>query len=321
MLNEIKIRYFLELAKTLSFTRAANNLFITQQTLSKQISNMEEDLGFLLFERTTKNVRLTKSGKDLYHFFRESTAELDRLVHFGRSSQLNLGVGFLAGMSIVAIREKILVPAGNNLTPYSTFLHALNSLDEMWEALSTDQIDIGFFPEGVLGTVSRHFSPQPEVAEVYRGNMYFYVAKQVAEAKHNSDRLEDYRDQCFFMPPAGIPGFSTIQAILKDCNLEDAVLGRPPAQNSALEATANGCGISFADEFSVLGKNTDIMGVPLPYQSSLYCVYDPDKLNKATKALVDHMIENFRLQRDGDAAAKKPEPQQIYNDMAIKPQD
>lgn len=308
MLNEIKIRYFLELAKTLSFTRAANNLFITQQTLSKQISNMEEDLGFPLFERTTKNVKLTKSGMDLYHFFREATAEYDRLVHFGRSSKLNLGVGFLAGMSIVAIKESVLVPAGNNLTPYSTFLHALNSLDEMWNALSTDQIDIGFFPEGVLGTVSQQFSPRPEVVEVYRGNMYFYVSRQVAEAKHNSGRLQDYSDQCFFMPPAGVPGFTRIQEILKDCNLDKVVVGHPPTQNSALEATANGCGISFADEFSVLGRNTDIMGVPLPHKSSLYCVYYPDKINQSTQALVDHMIENFKRQQEAFIATQESNP-------------
>lgn len=270
MLNEIKVRYFLELAKTLSFTKAANNLFITQQTLSKQISNMEEDLGFQLFERTTKSVRLTKSGKDLYHFFADATAEFDRLVHFGRVSHLNLGVGFLVGMSIVAIKEKVLIPAGNNLTPYSTFLHALPSMEEMWDALSTEQIDIGFFPEGVLGTVSEKDHPKPEIVEIYRGKMYFFVSKLVAEAKHNSNQLEDYRDQCFYVPPAGVPGFFTIQKILTDCGLEDVVLGHPPTQNSALEATANGCGISFADEFSVLGKNTDIVSFPLPYESSLY---------------------------------------------------
>lgn len=294
MLNEIKIRYFLELAKTLSFTRAANNLFITQQTLSKQISNMEDDLGFPLFERTTKSVRLTKSGQDLYHFFSEGTAELERLTRFGRFSHLNLGVGFLSGMSIVSLRDRVLVPAGNNLTPYNTFLHALNSLDQMWEALSTDQIGLGFFPEGVLGTVSPNFSPHPRIAKVYQGQMYFYVAKSIAEAMDFSPNLEDYRSQCFFMPPPGIPGFATIQEILKAYHLEDVVIGRPPAQNSALEATANGCGISFADEFSVMGKNTDIVGFPLPYPSALYCVYYPDKISAATSALIERMEANLR---------------------------
>lgn len=197
-------------------------------------------------------------------------------------------------MSIVAIKEKVLIPAGNNLTPYSTFLHAFPSMEEMWDALSIEQIDIGFFPEGVLGTVSEAVHPRPETVEIYRGKMYFFVSKPVAEAKHYSNQLEDYRDQCFYVPLADVPGFHKIHRILKDCGLEDVVLGHPPTQNSALEATCNGCGISFADDFSALGKNTDIISFPLPYESSLYCVYYPEKLSKSTKILVENMISNFR---------------------------
>lgn len=56
---------FLEVARTQSFTRAANNLFLTQPALSLQIKALETELGELLFERQGKQVLLTPAGRML----------------------------------------------------------------------------------------------------------------------------------------------------------------------------------------------------------------------------------------------------------------
>ena len=47
-----QIRYFISVADNLSFTRAAEELFVTQPTISKQIALMEKELGIKLFDRT-----------------------------------------------------------------------------------------------------------------------------------------------------------------------------------------------------------------------------------------------------------------------------
>ena len=57
-----QIRYFLEVAKQLSFTKAAQCLFISQSTLSKQIASMESELGMQLFRRCRHSVSLTPAG-------------------------------------------------------------------------------------------------------------------------------------------------------------------------------------------------------------------------------------------------------------------
>ena len=57
-----RIEYFLVLAEELSFVRAAGRLCITPQALTKQISLLEEELGAKLFERTTRSVKLTRTG-------------------------------------------------------------------------------------------------------------------------------------------------------------------------------------------------------------------------------------------------------------------
>lgn len=56
------LRYFLTVAKEQSFTKAAKQLHITQPTLSRQLSALEEDLGVTLFIRQGKNITLTDEG-------------------------------------------------------------------------------------------------------------------------------------------------------------------------------------------------------------------------------------------------------------------
>ncbi len=63
---EIRVlRYFLEAAKTGNITRAAENLNVTQPTMSRQIKDLEDELGETLFERTNHAIRLTEAGKIL----------------------------------------------------------------------------------------------------------------------------------------------------------------------------------------------------------------------------------------------------------------
>ncbi|BAC68481.1 LysR family transcriptional regulator [Streptomyces avermitilis] len=68
------LRYFTSVAEELSFTRAAERLFISQPALSKQIRMLEKQLGAVLFERDRRTVRLTAVGKALLPHAREVLA-------------------------------------------------------------------------------------------------------------------------------------------------------------------------------------------------------------------------------------------------------
>lgn len=57
------LRYFLAVADTRSFTRAAERLHVTQPTLSHQIKQLESMVGTVLFDRSTKEVELTAAGR------------------------------------------------------------------------------------------------------------------------------------------------------------------------------------------------------------------------------------------------------------------
>ncbi|WP_101843045.1 LysR family transcriptional regulator [Halobacillus sp. Marseille-P3879] len=57
------LKYFIEVSKFKSFTRAADHLFVTQPTISKMIKNLEAELGVELFERSRKQLVLTDAGR------------------------------------------------------------------------------------------------------------------------------------------------------------------------------------------------------------------------------------------------------------------
>lgn len=65
-MNLHSLRYFIEVAKTKSFTQASKNLFISQPGISQQIRSLEKQLNFPLLHRTTREVELTEEGKYLY---------------------------------------------------------------------------------------------------------------------------------------------------------------------------------------------------------------------------------------------------------------
>lgn len=70
------LRYFIAVAEEQSVTRAAARLHVSQPPLTRQIQDLEAELGVALFERTAKTIRLTETGRV---FLREAKAALQRV--------------------------------------------------------------------------------------------------------------------------------------------------------------------------------------------------------------------------------------------------
>jgi len=66
------LRYFLAVADHLSFTRAADQLHVTQPTLSHQVKDLEEEIGSILFDRVGRRVHLTPSGEALREYAQQA---------------------------------------------------------------------------------------------------------------------------------------------------------------------------------------------------------------------------------------------------------
>ena len=102
------LRYFVEAAKEESMTHAALKLHVTQPTLSKQIKELEEELGQKLFVRGNYSIRLTPEGEILYKRARDildmvdlTTSEFASMNEFN-GGDLYLGCAESEGITLVA---------------------------------------------------------------------------------------------------------------------------------------------------------------------------------------------------------------------------
>ncbi|MET0288067.1 MAG: LysR family transcriptional regulator [Pseudoxanthomonas sp.] len=140
------LRYFLAVAETLNFTKAAEQLHIAQPPLSRQIQQLEEELGTQLIVRTSRPIRLTEAGR-LFH--QEAVQLLGRLEQMkeaarrvGHSQRRVLSIGFVAsvlygGLPAVVRRLRLQRPELEiRLTEMMS--------GEQVEALKAGRIDLGF---------------------------------------------------------------------------------------------------------------------------------------------------------------------------------
>jgi DNA-binding transcriptional LysR family regulator len=94
-----QLRAFVTVAETLNFTRAAEQLHLGQQAVSKRVGQLERELGVTLLERTTREVRLTAAGSALLATGREALAAADRAFAAARAAGRGLAGSVRVGVS------------------------------------------------------------------------------------------------------------------------------------------------------------------------------------------------------------------------------
>ena len=84
-MNTKQIDYCIELARTLNFSRAADNMFVSQPTFSYQIRILEEEIGFTIFERSGRGASLTPAGSQFVSFLTGMREDLKRAIEQGQN--------------------------------------------------------------------------------------------------------------------------------------------------------------------------------------------------------------------------------------------
>ena len=143
------LRYFLTVAKEQSFTKAAEQLHITQPTLSRQISGLEEELETVLFNRNGRNITLTDEGLLLKRRALEIIDLEDKIVDEFKENEdvvdgvITIGCGEFAAVETLA---KIIEGYKRKYPMVQIALHT-GTADNVLEMMNKGLIDIGLFLE------------------------------------------------------------------------------------------------------------------------------------------------------------------------------
>lgn len=78
-MNTLHLKYAIEVERTCSISQAAENLYMGQPSLSKAIKELEDTLGYTIFERTSRGVTPTPKGTEFFAYARNILLQLDKM--------------------------------------------------------------------------------------------------------------------------------------------------------------------------------------------------------------------------------------------------
>lgn len=151
-----KLKYFLKAAQTLNFSKAAKEMYITPQSFGRQITLLEQEMGFPLFERSTRQIRLTAAGKIVYGSLSGMVDELEReyekICAIGSKRSRQIQIGVFNALS----RNKIISPVVNGILanyPKQDISICMRDMRDLVRDVVSGDLDLGI-------TVTHDAEPQ-----------------------------------------------------------------------------------------------------------------------------------------------------------------
>jgi len=184
-----QLRYFVAVAEQLSFRGAATRLHISQPPLTRQIRQLEDELGVALFSRNARGVELTAAGSA---FFEEATNLLALLERAGKRTSL-VGQGLLGrldigvfGSSTLGVVPKLVLSFRNSHPNVEIALHNLGKSEQV-KALKERRITIGF---------NRLLNPDPDIVveSVLTEGLHLVFRRGQAPARRKFMKVSDLRN-------------------------------------------------------------------------------------------------------------------------------
>lgn len=212
-----QINFILELAKTLNFNRAAENLFITQPSLTYQIKSAEQEIGFTIFERSRNGVTLTPAGQQfcnaLLNIREKFKFAVEQAQNINRRYQGNVSIGLPMRSAIYFLPQAVekfeRTYEGISVTP--VFLPL-----ERYEKFLSGELDIIFAREQDMQHVQNI-----KIHKLFKSKIYLITEKNDPLANKNKIFAKDLQGRILMIGGGSQPELRAVQSrVIQKLKLE-----------------------------------------------------------------------------------------------------
>ncbi|TDC24532.1 LysR family transcriptional regulator [Streptomyces sp. 8K308] len=266
-MNLDQLRYIVLLAEELHFARAASRLGLQQPRLSQQVRKLEDELGVLLFERTTREVHITSAGKGF-------VAEARRVLHHaerakriarqtGRGEVGQLSLGFV-GSASHELLPRLLRRFRQGYPGVKLQLREMASSQQIVELLA-GRLDIGILhgPDGGVG------HPELAAQEISRDRLVAALSRRHPQAYRDPLPIASLAEDAFVLFPRrlGPSLHDQIMHLTRSAGYEPQVTQEAVHMHTIIGLVAADIGVSIVPGAMASLRRSDVVFRPLTPQS------------------------------------------------------
>ncbi|WP_455759897.1 LysR family transcriptional regulator [Cloacibacillus evryensis] len=239
-----QLKYALAVAKNRSFVRAAYELCITPPALSQQIKKLEDELGIILFERTTRNTRLTPAGTELIEITQDIISSLGKIdalknkYHDAEEGHISLGIFPTMGpYGLMALLSTF----QNTFPKIKLDLYEAECI-ELNRMLQKGTIDAAFSTYADKEQLAEETDSYPLVWD----KLVLVTSAHHPFAARKKINLIEAKDEEFIMPPKSSGAYIEMMGFCHSLGFEPKTKYHSTSNLTRFGLIAEGLGISFA---------------------------------------------------------------------------
>ena len=293
-MTSTQIDIFLEVARCLNYTTASSRLYVSQSTVSRQISLLEEELGFDLFMRGNNYIRLTPEGTIMVQAFQTMKEFFETQKKIAQKSRLgesgSLKIGFLCNMDVLSLCQDTIEDFTSNypgiVTDYLGFPNG-----GILSAFSENAIDIIFTHEFSVPENPNYLS-----IPVYKTNSQLIYGKCHPLALKSDLSFSDFSNELFWVVKETDTELRRkfVQNILDHYQIDISRTSTAPNFDSALLNIQLGNGVAFTDPIAMPSCSDSLCIFPLDPSIAaidICAVWKKDNLNPSVPLFVNLLLE------------------------------
>lgn len=251
MFNLRQLRYFVAVADSLSFTRAAETLHISQPPLSQQIRALEDDLGVRLLDRTKRRVRLTEPGR----LFLDEARKLLAQAESARVNVTQAAAGYGGRLRLaypVSVAFHRTLPRA--LLEFARLAPGVQiELTEMYtaaqyEALLAGQIDVGFVRARPTKSLARR--EVLRIRELDRERLLLAMPTAHPLGRHDTLAMRELADTAFVAQPGryGTTLYDALNTLCARAGFHPAIVQEAQQVTGLLALVSAGIGVALVPD-------------------------------------------------------------------------